>query len=300
MTLTLVLECLTGAVGASLMHQPVEWRSPLLMTRPCPHPRKPSMPPPPTEQGLDPDPRPAALKLNKLTRIGDSMVSDGNTIAAAMRKGEWGTSTAAPSNGNHPVGLTGAQHYCTQLTHTRTTTKRHSPRARMGKLEWTRKGLDNRHTRPTSLFNKMRNHNLSSRTHTTTLTTHEKPPPSEPLRFLSTNRILPLLALVHHLLEEAPRTNNRDFRNIAFHAMQVINRRSGVHRIVRPRWSFVKPSTCSTPGTPGQTVSSGGRCAEGPSGTRGDHGPQTVAGRTLPSHPRKASSPNPGNTNKRA
>jgi hypothetical protein len=57
------------------------------------------MPPPPTEQGLDPDPRPAALKLNNLPRSGDSMVRDGNAIAAAMRKGEWGTSTAAPSDG---------------------------------------------------------------------------------------------------------------------------------------------------------------------------------------------------------
>jgi hypothetical protein len=99
MALTLVLEGLTGAIGAPLMHQPVAWRPPLLMTRSCPHPRKPSMPPPPTGQGLDPDPRPAALKLNKLPRSGDSMVRDGNAIAAARRKGAWGTSTAAPSDG---------------------------------------------------------------------------------------------------------------------------------------------------------------------------------------------------------
>ncbi len=112
------------------------------------------------------------------------------------------------------------------------------------------------------------------------------------------NKAVPLLP---NSCRITPQTNSRAFRNIGFHTMQVVSRRSGVNRRVRPRWSFVKPSTCSTPRTPSRlpTVSSGGRYAGGPSGTRGNHGLQTVAGSTLPSHPHKAHSPNPGNPKKR-
>ena len=128
-----------------------------------------------------------------------------------------------PQKESHPVGLTSAQHYCTQLTHTHTTSKRRLLLTRMTNPEWTRKGLDTRHTRVVSLFNKTRNHNPSSRTHTATPPTYGRPSPSEPMRFHSTNCTLPLLALVHHLLEEAPQTNNRAFLNIALHTMQVVS-----------------------------------------------------------------------------
>ena len=89
------------------------------------------------------------------------------------------------------------------------------------------------------------------------------PPPSEPASPLSTNRHLLLLVLAHHLLEETSRINNKAFRNIGFHTMQVVSRRSGVNRRVRPRWSFVKPSTCSTSRISSRppTASSGGRYA---------------------------------------
>ena len=63
------------------------------------------------------------------------------------------------------------------------------------------------------------------------------PPPSEPASPLSTNRHLLLLVLAHHLLEETSRINNKAFRNIGFHTMQVVSRRSGVNRIIPPSTS---------------------------------------------------------------
>ena len=114
------------------------------------------------------------------------------------------------------------------------------------------------------------------------------PPSSAPVSPLSTNRHLSLLVLVHHLLEETSRINNKAFRNIGFHTTQVVSRRLGVNRKIRPRWSFVKPCTCSTPRTPSRspTASSGGRYARGPCGSGGTHGPQSAAGSTQPSQPR--------------
>jgi hypothetical protein len=114
------------------------------------------------------------------------------------------------------------------------------------------------------------------------------PPPSAPVSPLSTNRLPSLLVLIHHLLEETSRFNNKAFCNIGFHTMQMVSRRLGVKRIVRPRWSFVTPCTCSTPRTPSRppTASSGGRYARGPCGSGGIHGPQPAAGSTQPRQPR--------------
>jgi hypothetical protein len=128
------------------------------------------------------------------------------------------------------------------------------------------------------------------------------PPPSEPASPLSTNRHLLLLVLAHHLLEETSRINNKAFQNIGFHTMQVVSQRSGINRIVQPRWSFVKPSTCSTPRIPSRpsTTSSGGRYVQGPCGSGGSDRPQSAAGSTQPSHPRNVDPLTSGDSKKRA
>jgi hypothetical protein len=118
-----------------------------------------------------------------------------------------------------------------------------------------------------------------------------------PVSHLSITRFPPLLALVHHLLEEISRFSNKAFRNIGFHTMQVVCRRAGVNRMVRPRWSFVIPCTCSTPRIPSRppTASSGGRYARGPCGS-GTHGPQPMAGSAQPRQPRNADPCTSGNS----
>ena len=130
---------------------------------------------------------------------------------------------------------------------------------------------------------------------------YASPPSFAPVSHLSTTRRPPLLVLLHHLLEETSRFNKKAFRNIGFHTMQVVCRRAGVNRIVRPRWSFVIPCTCSTPRTPSRppTASSGGRYARGPCGS-GIHGPQSVAGSAQPRQPRNVDPRTSGDSQKRA
>jgi hypothetical protein len=130
----------------------------------------------------------------------------------------------------------------------------------------------------------------------------DSPPPFAPVSHLNTTRLPPLLVLVHHLLEEISRFSNKAFRNIGFHTTQVVCRKVGVHRIVRPCWSFVTPCTCSTPHTPNRppTAASGGRYARGPCGSGGIHGPQPVAGIAQPRQPRNADPCTSGDSQKRA
>ena len=308
MVLTLELECLTGAVGASPMHQPGERRPPLLLTRPYPHPRKPSMPPPPAEQGSGSDPQPATLILNKLPGSGYSMVPDGDALATAMSKGDWGTSTAAPSNGKPvafddllmvfaqrgsaiiqarigdlldvkprlPAILHGVQPeyspHTTALLNHPLGTERENVAVRS--LGINTKALHDQLSCECDLLmnSPIKDHPMvgahSQYTRMVSLSIKPctqpncaSPPPSASP--LSTNRYPLLLVLAHHILEETSRINNKAFRNIGFHTMQVVSRRSGVNRRVRPRWSFVKPSTCSTSRISSRppTASSGGRYA---------------------------------------
>ena len=98
--LTLALECLTGAVAAPPMHQPWERRPPLPLTRPYPHPRRSSMPPP---QGSGPDLQPKTL--SKLPASGLNLVSYANhrTISRKQCKGASATHSmrATPSEHTH-------------------------------------------------------------------------------------------------------------------------------------------------------------------------------------------------------
>jgi len=105
------------------------------------------------------------------------------------------------------------------------------------------------------------------------------PPSSVPVSPLNTNRHLSLLVLVHHILEETSRTNNKAFRNIGFHTTQVVSRMLGVNRIIRPRWSFVKPCTCSTPRAGCRPPRVGAATPEGHVGLEGftDHSRQQAA-----------------------
>ena len=97
MVLNLVLECLAGAVVASPVHQLGERRPPLPLTWPHPHPRKSSMLSPTTPRRSGPDPQPETPMFSKLPASGDSLVSDGNALAAALGKGEWPRLTMTPT-----------------------------------------------------------------------------------------------------------------------------------------------------------------------------------------------------------
>ena len=102
MVLKLVLECLAGAVAASPVHQLGERRPPLPLTWPHPHPRKPSVLSPTTPADIRQmnelfNTQPRAPRFGKLPASGDSLVSDGNALAAALGKNEWPRLTTTPT-----------------------------------------------------------------------------------------------------------------------------------------------------------------------------------------------------------